>query len=273
VLNLTQPTLSHALGRLRLELADRLFVRAPGGVAPTARAEHLYPSFRQALQLIDQAIEEVRAFDPATSTRRFRLAMTDIGEMAFLPPIMRSIQVDAGSVSIEACQLGALDIGRALETGQLDFAIANMQMAGERTQSAEIMREHYVCMVRAGHPVVGDGMSMETYLAARHLAVATPFSGHGEIENALRERGRVRTVALQATRFTSVPDIIANTDLVVTLPSRVARFFASTYKIVELKLPLRMAPYIVYLHWHARSEADPGHAWMRDVIGRALTGI
>ena len=270
VLNLTQPTLSHALARMRADLADPLFVRAPGGVAATPRAELLYPSFRQALHLVDQAIEEVRTFDPATSTRRFRVAMTDISEMVFMPHIMRVLQVEAAAVSIEVRQLGALDIGRALEAGQLDFAISNASVVAERMRRAEIMQEHYVCMVRAGHVSAREGMSIETYLAARHIAVITPSSGHGEIERALRELGRVRVVALQATQFSSVPDIIANTDLIVTLPSTVAGFFASSYPVVALPLPLAAAPFTVHLHWHARSDVDPGHAWAREVIERAL---
>jgi DNA-binding transcriptional LysR family regulator len=269
----TQPTVSHALKRLRVELADPLFVRTPAGVTPTPRAERLYPNFSQAVRLVEQAVGEETTFDPKTSQRRFRIAMTDIGEMVFLPTILYFLQSEAPEIAVDVCQIATSDLGRTLETGQIDFAIGNLPALQGATQSLATFEEHYVCMVRRRHPVIANALSVKTFLQARHIAVISPFSGHDVLEHALSKEGLQRYIVLGTAHFTSVPDIIARTDLVVTLPSRVATFFTATYPLRSFPLPISVPSYTVRIHWHERSSSDPGHAWMRRTVSALLAAL
>ena len=114
-------------------------------------------------------------------------------------------------------------------------------------------------------------MSRKLFLSARHVAVVSPFSGHKMVEDAMIDHGLRRHVALQTPHFTSVPDILAQTDLVATVPSRVANLFAITHALRSLPLPIDMLPFTVRMHWHKRSNPNQGHRWMRDVIARVLS--
>src|SRR4051794_4571660 len=145
---LTQPAISHALGRLRHEVADPLFVRTAAGMVPTPQADQLYIRFREALELIAGAVDEAKAFDPKSSTRRFRISLSDIGVMVFLPLILRHLQAEAPDVAIEVCQIAVPDLLRSLETGQIDFALGNLPTLQGPTEHCRLFEEHYVCVLR-----------------------------------------------------------------------------------------------------------------------------
>jgi DNA-binding transcriptional LysR family regulator len=273
VLCLSQPAVSHALGRLRREVADPLFVRAGTGVVPTPQARQLYLRFRDAIRLVEQAVEEIKVFDARSSTRRFRLAMSDIGVMVFLPPILGYLQAEAPDVAIDVRQVAVPELLRALEIGQIDLALGNLPDLQPHTQHNELFTEHYVCVLREGHASIKDTLSLEMFREARHVAVVSPFSGHKMVEDVLMQEGLSRHVVLETPHFTSVPDIIVQTDLIVTVPSRVAELFAVTHGLRCLPLPIAGPSFAVRMHWHGRSHADQGHSWMRDVVTRLLSSL
>jgi DNA-binding transcriptional LysR family regulator len=270
---LSQPAVSHALGRLRREVADPLFVRTATGVVPTPRASQLYLRFREAIRLVDQAVEEIKVFDPRSSARRFRLAMSDIGVMVFLPPILRYLQAEAPDVAIDVRQIAVPELLRALEIAQIDLALGNLPDLQAHTQHTQLFTERYVCVLREGHTSIRDTLSLEMFREARHVAVVSPFSGHKMVEDVLMQEGVIRHVVLETPHFTSVPDIIAQTDLIVTVPSRVAELFVVTHGLRSLPLPIAGPSFVVRMHWHGRSHADQGHSWMRDVVTRLLSSL
>lgn len=272
-LRLTQPAVSHALGRLRYEFSDPLFVRSAAGMIPTPQADRLYGAFREALQLVANAIEEAKAFVPETSTRRFRMSLSDIGVMVFLPLILGHLQADAPHLAIEANQIPVPDLLRSLSTGQIDFALGNLPELERYTEHCRLFEEHYVCVLRRDHPVIAETMSLDLFLAARHVAVVSPFSGHKMVEDVMIDSGVQREIALQTPHFTSVPDILAQTNLVATVPSRVATLFADTHALRSLPLPLHIPPFTVRMHWHKRNNSNHGHQWMREVIARRLSAL
>lgn len=270
---LTQPAVSHALGRLRREVADPLFVRTATGVVPTPQASQLYLRFREAIRLVEQAVEEAKIFDARSSTRRFRIALSDIGVMVFLPPILRHLQAEAPDVAIDVRQVAVPEMLRALEIGQVDLAVGNLPDLQAHTRHNRLFDEHYVCVLREGHALIKDGLDLQTFSEARHVAVVSPFSGHQMVEDVLVQNGVRRRVVLETPHFTSVPDIVARTDLIVTVPSRVAELFTVTHGLRHLALPIAGPSFAVRMHWHERSQVDQGHTWMRDVVTRLLSSL
>jgi DNA-binding transcriptional LysR family regulator len=270
---LSQPAVSHALGRLRREVMDPLFIRTATGMMPTPRAGQLYLKFREALRLVEQAIEEVKVFDAGTSTRRFRLSMSDIGVMVFLPPILDHLQAEAPDMAIDIRQVTVPELLRSLEIGQIDLALGNLPDLQEHTRHNHLFTEHYVSVLREGHGSIRNGLSLKTFLTARHVAVTSPFSGHRMVEDMLVQQGVSRHIVLETPHFTSVPDIIARTDLIVTVPSRVAKLFAVTHGLRCLPLPVAVPSFAVRMYWHERSQTDQGHTWMRDVVTRLLSAL
>ncbi len=154
-LSMTQPAVSYALSRLRSVMTNPLFVRTRDGMIPTALADHLYSEFRRSLDIIDGTMTAVAKFEPTNSDRQFRIAMTDIGEMIFLPPLIQYLQREAPGVSIEVCQDTPTKTPHALATGQLDFAVGYLPGILSRTSDVEVFTERYVCSFRENHSIIG----------------------------------------------------------------------------------------------------------------------
>src|SRR6185503_16126146 len=151
-LGVSQPTVSHALQRLRALYGDPLFIRTQGGMAPTAKAQRLATAVDHALTTIDVAIRETETYEPARSDRVFRLHLTDIGETIFLPPLLQSMARDAPRVRLEAFQLDDRDILPALESGRIDVALGYIPaLTGAKRRF--LLSERYVVVMRAAHPV------------------------------------------------------------------------------------------------------------------------
>lgn len=269
-LSLTQPTVSYGLARLREAYGDRLFVRGAAGLVPTAAAEVVYRRFSQALAGIDSTLEDPQRFDPLRSTRRFRVAMSDIGALYFLPPLYARLQQVAPSVELEVVQVAMDRLVDDLASGRLDAAVGNLPAIRAHTRSSLLFLERYACLLAREHPRIGEALTLEAFVAARHVMVASAFSGHRLLDDALAERGVAREIAVRIPHFTALPRLIAQSELLVTLPARVARLYASQGPLKTLELPVPIPEFEVRVHWHAHHEASPSHKWLVGEIGAAL---
>jgi DNA-binding transcriptional LysR family regulator len=258
-LGLSQPAVSHALTRLRLLLHDPLFVRAPGGVAPTPRADQLARQVAAALQLLDVALHEADHFDAARSQRRFTLHMSDIGADEFLPLLMADIAAQAPGVRLEAVQLPPEAIGAALDEGRLDLAFGYLPgLAG--TEQATLLTERYVVLLRRGHPLA---RALRDRAALDRLDFIVVRS-HTEPAKALQLLGLEARIRLALPHFMVVPPILAATDLAVVMPLRPALRFAQRHALQVVEPDLGLPPFPVAMHWTWRQAHDAGHRWLRE---------
>ena len=264
-LRITQPAVSYSLARLRETFGDPMFTRTPTGMVPTPHAARVYREIRRGIDILDAATSPA-TFDPALSDRVFRLAMSDIGEMEFLPRILQHLQSLAPRVSIEVIQTSLPNLPRALDIGDLDFAIGNLPEICSETEHSRVFREHYVCSFRSGHSLIGDKLTRKSFEEAAHIFVASPFTGHHMVESALLERNIHRKIGLRVPHFTSVPSVVAATDYLVSVPSSVAKTFARTHGLRHLPLPIKLPTFEVRVHWSARHETNEGHTWMRNAL-------
>jgi DNA-binding transcriptional LysR family regulator len=262
-LGLTQPAVSNALARLRKLFGDALFVRTPRGVDATPFARELAEPVRQALALLESALAHGPGFDPATSTRAFRFYMSDLGQIEFLPPLVERVQRAAPGVRLEAVALEVDDIADALAAGALDLAIGFLPGLSAPVRRQALFRDPYLCLMRADHPI--KSLTKRKFLEASH-ALVIYRGGHRVIEEALERAGLARRIALRVPHFTVVPMVLERTDLVLTLPARVARVFERRGKLKALPPPVPLPPAEVALHWHERFEPDPGNRWLRDLM-------
>ena len=265
-IGLSQPAMSNALSRLRQLFGDPLFVRTPRGMRPTPFAQQLAQPVREALRLIQAALQQHAGFEPGSSSNTFRFHMSDIGEMVFLPGLLERVKREAPGVKIEVVRIPIKEVHAALEAGELDLAIGFLPglTTGMRQQS--LFRDHYVCMLRADHPVVGARISAKQFREAAHVLVSYAGTGHQVIEETFVAQGLGARIAARVPHFLVVPMILARTDLIVTVPSRVAAIFAQTGNFKILPLPLRMPSFEVRLHWHQRFHQDPANRWLREAM-------
>jgi DNA-binding transcriptional LysR family regulator len=265
-LGLSQPAMSNALARLRQLFGDPLFVRTPRGMRPTPFAQQLAQPVREALRLIQGALQQHAGFDPRSSGNTFRLFMSDIGEMVFLPGLLERIEHDAPGVKIEVVRIPIKDVHTALESGALDLAVGFLPGLTIGIRQQPLFREHYVCMLRADHPGIGAKISAKQFREVAHVLVSYAGTGHQVIEETLLAEGLSERIAVRVPHFLVVPMILARTDLIVTVPSRVAAIFAQPGNFKVLKLPVDMPSFEVRLHWHERYHQDPANRWLREVM-------
>ena len=263
LLGLTQPAVSNALARLRKLFGDSLFVRTPSGMEPTPFARELAEPVRQALALLESALAHGPGFDPASASRAFRFYMSDVGQIEFLPPLVERVQSEAPGVRLEAVALDVDGIGAALAAGGLDLAVGFLPGLGPPVRRRSLFRDPYVCLMRADHPI--RSLTKKRFLEASH-ALVTYRGGHRVIEEALERAGLARNIALRVPHFTVVPMVLERTDLVLTLPARVASVFERRGAFKSLPPPLAIPPAEVAVHWHERFEADPGNRWLRERV-------
>jgi len=269
-LGLTQPAVSNALARLRKLLGDALFVRTPRGVDATPFARELAEPVRQALALLESALAHGPGFDPPTATRAFRFYMSDLGQIEFLPPLVERAQRVAPGVRLEAVALEVEDIGDALAAGALDLAVGFLPGLGPPVRRQPLFRDPYVCLMRADHPDIGKQLTRKKFLAASHALVSYK-GGHRVIEEALERAGLARKIALRVPHFTVVPMVLERSNLILTLPSKVARVYQRRGNFKSLPPPVPIPPADVAAHWHERFERDPGSRWLREMVMELFT--
>ena len=265
-LGLTQPAVSNALARLRALFGDALFVRTPTGMDATPFARGVAEPVRQALALLESALAHGPGFEPATSTRAFRFYMSDLGQVEFLPPLVERVHRHAPGVRLEAVAYDLEHIGDALGTGALDIAVGFLPALGPPVERSALFRDPYVCLMRADHPGVGKTLTKKKFAEASHALVTYRGGGHRVIEEALERAGVARRITLRVPHFTVVPMVLERTDLILTLPARVARVYERRGKFKTLPPPVPIPPAEVAVHWHERFEADPGNRWLRQQL-------
>ena len=262
-LGLTQPAVSNALSRLRGVFGDPLFVRTASGMDPTPFARELAEPVRQALALLESALAHGPGFDPAGATRAFRFYMSDLGQIEFLPPLLERVQKHAPGVRLEAVALEVEDIAAALAAGSLDLAVGFLPGLGAPVRRRPLFRDPYLCLMRADHPI--KSLTKKKFSEASH-ALVSYRGGHRVIEEALERAGLARKIALRVPHFTVVPMVLERTDLILTLPARVAHVFERRGKLKALPPPVAIPPAEVAVHWHERFEADQGNRWLREQV-------
>lgn len=266
-LGLTQSAVSNALARLRRHFDDPMFVSTHNGMLPTALAMDLSEPVAQALRLIRSMDTPRQAFDPTASTRTFRFHMSDVGEVIFLPTLIRRLDEIGATVKVETTQLTADEIGVRLESGEIDLAAGFLPALSKKVEHLSLFEERYVCVLRSSHPLANGGkLTLKKFLAGSHVLIESMGSGHRIIERTFEEHGVRTDMALRLPHFMVVPMIVAETDRIVTVPSRVARVFSALINISVQEVPIRIPSFDVSLFWHPRFAADPGVRWLRDLM-------
>lgn len=268
-LRLTQPTVSHALGRLRRQLGDPLFIRRGSGIVPTARAVELGPLLRAALASIDDAVDAHRAFDPATTEREFRIRLSDIGESSFLPAILRAMAIEAPLASVVADPTPIDEVVDALALGTVDAAIASVPL--DVAGSADVLRgDRYVAILHPDDAPSVRRLTVEDVTARSH-AVVSKSAGHAQIDAALAAIGARRRAVLQVQHFLALPQLVSGGGIMAVMPIGMADAVATTWGLAVRELPKGMPVFDVRLYWDPDVTGTTGpRAWFIGLVRRAL---
>jgi DNA-binding transcriptional LysR family regulator len=266
---ITQSAMSHALARLRAVTGDALLVRTASGMVATARAEELGPPIHRALEDVATALQPPQAFDPKTAERRIRIATGDYGEIVLLPCVLKRLAKEAPRVDLRVVFQGDNPAGM-LRSGDVDLLLSPVFAAdvGPGTYARKLFDERFVCVVRRGHPLASKKLTLARYVAASHALISPRGKEGSQTDDVLVRMGLSRRVAVTVPHFLVAPHIVAQSDLVLTLPARVANMLAAPLRLVILEPPseLRLDGFTMSAVWHERTHADPAQRWTRDVF-------
>ncbi|MDO9434993.1 LysR family transcriptional regulator [Hydrogenophaga sp.] len=265
-LGLSQPATSAALARLRVVFDDALFVRAGTQMKPTPRALELAPVVHRVVETIQQDILQQASFDPARAERSFTLLTPDIGEVAFLPGVLRRLRLEAPMVRLQATARPRQAAAEALEAGDADLAVGffpDLKKAGFFQQG--LFKTSYACITCAAPRQVPERMTLKPYLAARHVVVRPDGREH-MLDSFLDAKGWQRNVTLELSHFMSLLALLPGTDLVATVPEDIATVMERHIPIRRIALPFRAPVIDVQQFWHRRMQNDPANRWLRGLF-------
>lgn len=280
-LGVTPSAVSHALGRLRQALGDDLFVPENGRMEPTARAVELSRGIRDGLALIDGAIS-IRPFVAAESVRTFRIAATEYGAITLLAPLVERLAVAAPEIELRVVPLGRLDVVRQLDDGRLDMVIGWFGDMPERTRRKALVEDREAVVVRPGHPLTREQVTLERIFAFPFLVVELTGTEEQAVEGFLDDRGVWRRVwidrlliesgiekgdlvghvAVSVPYYAAVAPMLAVSDMVATLPQRLAERAVAEGRLAMLELPYEPLAAQAEVVWHQRSDSDAGMQWL-----------
>ena len=275
-LNQSQPAISAALRKLREITGDPLLVRGKSGMVPTEHGLWLLEPTRNALNEIDKICFHQSRFDPATSTRRYRVASPDYLNVLFVPTVVQHFRRAAPNAVLEFHSLGpGFDYKSALESGDLDLVIGNWPEPPELLHLSNLLSDEIVCLMSATHPFAKHGsITLDQYLKAPHL-VPSPYSvgQRGSIDAFLEQANLKRNIAVSLAYFSLAPYALVNSDLIFTTTRLFAEHYAAQLPLVVVPAPLDFPPMQYYQLWHELVHLSDEVRWLRGLISSATQSL
>lgn len=268
-LGISQPAASAALSRLRHSLGDPLFVRSGSAMEPTPRARSIVEKTREVIATIDQEILPNPTFDPAESRETFTFCLSEIGEVVFLPALFDQLRREAPHAKILCLSLGPRDLLEALREGKVDSALGYFpDLDAPNIYQQRLFSHDLTCLIRRDHPITDAQLSMADFCSLEHLQVSDGSRSQEMYESYLAEQGIERNIVLQMSHYMSMSSIIERSDLIAVVPRTVARIYEKQAAVRMIEPPVEIPPYSLRHHWHARTQKDPRHVWLRrQVLG------
>ena len=272
---ISQSAMSGVLAQLRNLFDDPLLVRAGNRMALTPRAEALAKRICASVAELDLALTQPGAFDPADSTARFVIAMSDYTALVLLPALMERLTHLAPKTSVQVLPWGKLEATPALAEGGVDVMVGILEDSrlAPGFHRHPVFEDRFVCIVRKEHPSVRRELTLDTYLKLGHVIVTEKPWASGVIDKALERLGHSRKIGLRVPHYSIVPQVVANSDLIAAIDERFARRFVTALPLRILEPPLKLRSVHVDLLWHSRTADDPARAWLRQCITEVAASL
>jgi len=270
-LALSQPAVSHALARLREFFGDALFVRSPSGLHPTRLAGRIVPAVTAYLRALETALAEAGSFDPSGDAVFWRLSMSDLGEILFLPRLVAALRSEAPLAQVDNAGVPLHAVAAALESRDVDLAIGILAPAKRDLVDQVLFRERYVAVTAAEWRPAGRVARTLTHgqLAGASLAVASPTATyHESVPRMLDALGISGRTVVHARHYAALPELVTSADLLAIVPQMYARAVAERWPVRVWQLPGEPLEYDVRMLWHATATREPAHAWLRALVQR-----
>lgn len=270
---LSQSATSGALARLREFFEDELLTQFGHKMVLTPRAEALINPVRNVLLQADEIITRSPAFTPQSSTRSFRLMMSDYVAAVMMPETLHRLEMVAPGVKLELLSNAETPI-QTLERGEVDFLIAPRQYVSQTHPWEPLFDDGYLCAVWSENPLVGDSIPLERYLGLGHVVARFGKERTPAVDEWFFERfGHKRRIEVVAMAFNLLPQFVVGTNRIATMPESLARRCAAYLPLRLLRPPVEIPRLNEVIQWHRYRNGDPGTSWLRGLLKEiALAG-
>ncbi len=272
-LNLTQPAISHALGRLRKAFNNPLFVREGRCMEPTPFAQQLSPSIHRIIELAKKTIADQGSFDPLTSRRIFHIGMQDYPMMVVLPKLLDILEKEGSRIGVRVYDLNMEDRRAALEGGKLELVVGCKQDYGSNVYQQHLFNDREVCIMRRDHPKIGDRLDPEQYMDAEFIRLSVSNLDAEMVDARLEEIGEKRNIRVTVEQEVAIFQLVCHSDLLANVAELAAREYIQFLPIKIMPIPFEPIILQHFQYWHLRNHHDPGNQWLRSKIheiGRSL---
>lgn len=265
-LGVTQAAVSSSLKRLRQEYDDKLFTQVGRRMEPTPLAAALSTQLLDALALVRKTRTAPSPFNPETAQRMFTVRTRDIGEVVCFPRILSALGQSAPGIRLRTVFSPIEETLTGMASGRIDLALGFLPSLETAIHRRPLFTQHYVCAMRAGHPLSGTDLDAASFIAQDHLLVEYSGSGHLMLERALVEAGARKRIKVRLPQYLSAPHFVLSSDLLWSVPAVLAETLAKYYPLVIKPHPLPLPAFEIALYWHDRYHRDPANKWLRDFV-------
>lgn len=262
-IGLSQPAMSRALARLREALNDPLLVRSSEGLTLSIRAQELYPHLLNVFANINQLLTPANLV-PENMQGEIVIATRDNEMVTILPKVINHISKKAPGLNLRVIPLIGDDLSPLMQN-KVDFIITGTNTDMMSLYRTKLYQENFVCMVAANNPAARN-VNLEKFIAMNHCLVSITGFGTGRIDKLLAQKGLKRRVSVIVPHFLAASYIVATTDLIITLPRKIANLLSDKEKFKIIEPPLKIPSFAIYLYWHERHKNNAIHMWLRKVI-------
>ncbi len=267
-LELSQPAMSHALGRLRHLFDDPLLIKGHGHMTPTARALELDIEVRALLAGAERLVSRPAEFVPATTRTRFVVMTPEFVEYLLAPPLIAHVEAHSPGVDVAFRTSDPEHAPDWFENGEIDIRLGWVTDPPPLLRVKLLFRDPLVCIARRNHPRLKNRLTAEHYTEAAHIRVEQPRTrvSTGAVDTAVAALGGRLRIALQVQNSFALANAVAQSSLISTVPERLARVLAAHYPLQILPLPLDVPDVRIAMYWHERTHKQPAHRWFRQLL-------
>jgi DNA-binding transcriptional LysR family regulator len=265
-LGLSQAAVSSALKRMREEYGDKMFTLVGRRMEPTPYALGVSQQLLDALAAIRKTSSVESRFDPSTSRRLFTIRTRDIGEVVCFPRLLQQLGTTAPHIKLRTIFKPIEETLAGLASGRMDFALGFLPSLETGIHKRRLFTQHYVCVMRAGHPLAGQELTAELFQRQQHLLTEYSGSGHQVLERGLIDAGVRNQIKVRLPQYLSAPHFVISSDLLWCAPAIMAETLAMHFPLRIKTLPIPLPEFDIALYWHDRYHRDPANMWLRNFI-------
>lgn len=265
----TQSAMSQTLGRLRRQFDDPILVKSGRSMEPSPFGLRIKARLHHAVSELEAVVSDRPNYDPASATNRFVIATVDYLALLMTPALRRLLAEEAPNVALAIHALDAEAITSRLAEGLVHLYVGVRGQTERALTTHTLHRDELRVVMGRNHPLASASLTLETYASAAHVHVSPRRETASIVDRGLAAVGRSRTVAVEVPYFALVPGLLLASELIATVPGRIAAHFAHAYGLVVRPPPLEFAGFEVCMAWHPTFATDPAQLWLREAVARA----